>query len=334
MSYEQLRAMSATGETPSQPPSPDASGQLTSGSRGKRPRRVRQAFRYRILPRTVLGVSTLILSFAVGAGFSGVVLYSYYQYRLNQTDTRVNALVTGYKSEFAKAQADLAATAAAAKATIAQQLQAVQQSQGSPALLAGLTKQLAPSVFFVHTLDANGQPSVGTAFVVSSNANQSLLLTSYTTVEAATHAPGPPVYVQQGSTQTAVTVRSWDPTYDLALLILPEGNLPSITAAATSPSPVPGDHFYVVSGLGTAGASIANAEVVDVSANGLAVDSAIGTAFQGAPIVDQTGEVVAVASRTYSPLGFTTSGIWYTPYVEAACNKVLSCPGGTLVGSH
>jgi len=329
MSFDQLRALSASTENPAVPGAP------TPPDEPRRPkRRIRQALRYRVLPRTVLGVATLILAFAVGAGFSGVVLYSYYQYRLDQTDNRVNTLITGYKSEFAKAQGDLAATAAAAKASIAQQLQAVQQSQGSPALVASLTKTMAPSLFFIHTLDANGQPSVGTAFVVSSNANQSLLITSYTTVEAATHAPGPPVYAERGTTQTAVTVRSWDPTYDLALLILPQGNLTAVTAAPTSPAPVPGDHYYVVAGLGSAGASITSAAVTDVSADGLAVDAAIGTAFQGAPIVDQSGQVVAVASRTYSPLGFSTSGVWYTPYVEAACSKVLSCPGGTLVGSH
>ena len=43
---------------------------------------------------------------------------------------------------------------------------------------------------------------------------------------------------------------------------------------------------------------------------------------------------MAVASLTYAPLGFTTSGVWFAPYVEAACNKVLTCPGGTLAGSH
>ncbi len=290
--------------------------------------------RHRILPRTVIGISCLLLAFAIGAGFSGVVLYSYYQYKSNQTNAKVNALVSGYKQQFAKAQRDLSADVASAESNIQQQLRAVQQLQGSPAAMATLVKQLAPSVFFVHTLDTAGQASVGTAFVVSSNSTQSLLLTSYTTVAAATFSPGPPVYVQQGSTQTLVSVDTWDTHYDLALLVLPTGNLPAIPAAPSAPAPQLGDRLYAVSGLGSAGASMTEATVVDVSSSGLALDAAIGTAFQGGPIVTQSGQVVAIGSRSYSPLGFSTNGVWYTPYAEAACSKVLICPGGTLVGSQ
>ncbi len=275
----------------------------------------------------------MILALAVGAGFSGVVLYSYYQYKLNQTNARVNTLITGYKQQFAKAESDLQAAVAAAQANIQEQLKSVQQLQASPAALATLVDQVAPSVFFVHTLDASGQPSVGTAFVISSNSTQSLLITSYTTVSAATHTPGPPVYVRQGNSDTQVTVSTWDPQYDLALLVLPKGNLKPLTAAPTSPAPLPGQRLYAVSGLGSAGASLDQATIVDVSSGGLAVDAGIGSAFQGGPMINQSAQVVAVASRTYAPLGFSSNGIWYSPYVEAACNKILSCPNGSLVGA-
>ena len=290
--------------------------------------------RTRVLPRSVLGISCLILAFAVGAGFSGVVLFSYYQYKLNQTNDRVNTLVTGYKTQFANAEGDLAAAVAAAKANIQSQLKVLQQIQAGPATLAALIKTVAPSVYFVHTLDASGQASVGTAFVVSSTATQSLLLTSYTTVKAATVTPGPTVYVRQNNTDTPVTVRSWDPQYDLALLVLPQGGLRALRAATLSPAPQPGDRIYAVSGLGSAGASISQGTVIDVSASGVTEDAAIGPAFQGGPLINQAGNVIAVASRTYAPYAFTSDGVWFAPYVEAACNKVLSCPGGTLVPSQ
>jgi len=314
--------------------SADASGGAAESGGTGPPGRV-SAFRTRILPRSLLGVASLILAFAIGAGFSGVVLYSYYQYKLNQTDQRVNALINGYKGQFAKAEGNLSDDVAAAKASIAAQLKAVQEQQAGPQVLAALIKQVAPSVFFVHTLDGNGQPSVGTAFVVSSNSSQSLLVTSYTTVAAATHSPGPPVYVRQATgSDVAVTVRTWDPQYDLALLVLPRGTLSKLVAAPNNPAPQPGDRLFAVSGLATAGAKVTQGSVVDVSASGVEVDAAIGSEFQGGPLVTQAGDVVAVSSRTYSPLGFSTDGAWYVPYVEAACNKVLSCPGGSLVGSH
>ena len=189
-------------------------------------------------------------------------------------------------------------------------------------------------MFFVHTLDASGQPSVGTAFVVASNATQSLLLTSYTTIKAATAAPGPTVFIRQGATDIPVTVRTWDPQYDLAVLVLPRGGLRPLVAATPSPAPLPGDRIYAVSGLGSAGASITQGALVDVSASGVTEDAVIGPAFQGGPLIDQGGQVLAVASRTYAPLGFPSDGVWFAPYVEAACNKVLVCPNGTLAGSH
>jgi S1-C subfamily serine protease len=189
-------------------------------------------------------------------------------------------------------------------------------------------------VWTKNMLGASGGPSVGSAFVVSSSPTQSLLLTSYTTVEAATHAPAPPVFIRQNNTDTPVTVRTWDPQYDLALLVVAQGNLRPLTAAPATPAPQPSDRIYAVSGLGSAGASISQGSIVDVSAEGIAEDAAIGPAFQGGPLVNKAGQVIAVASRTYAPLGFTSDGVWFAPYVEAACNKVLVCPGGTLAGSH
>ena len=135
----------------------------------------------------------------------------------------------------------------------------------------------------MHTLDSSGEASVGTVFVVSSNSTQSLLITSYTTVEAATHSPGPPVYVSQGACQSQVSVRSWDPQYDLALLVLPTANLPALTAAPTTPVPQPGDRLFAVSGLGSEGASLSSGTVIDVQSQGIASDAAIGQAVPGRP---------------------------------------------------
>jgi S1-C subfamily serine protease len=290
----------------------------------------RRGLRYRVLPRTLLGITAFILAFAIGAGLSGVVLYSYYQYRLDQTNTRVNTVVNGYKKQFADAEGDLAQASAQAKSEIQAQLAPIESLAGDPAAEAALVKKLAPSLFFVHTLDANGEASVGTAFVISSNAAQSLLLTSYTTVAAATTSPGPIVYLQQGTTTTPVTVKTWDASNDLALIVLPRGNLQVLAAAPASPGPAIGERVYAISGLGTAGASISEGAISDVSASGLADTAPVGPQFQGGPIVNSSGQIVAVASRTFAPLGFTPSGVYYGPYLQAACSKVLTCPNGSF----
>jgi len=275
----------------------------------------------------------MILALAVGAAFSGVILYSYYQYRLDQTDNQVNRLISGYSQAFRNAEAQLGAQTNAAKAQIQAQLAPLRQLQAQASTLTALVKKLGPSVFFVHTLDRAGQPSVGSAFVVSSSAGRSLLLTSYATVEAATTSPGPPVYVQQGAISTPVTVRSWDPTYDLALIVLARGHLPALSPAPSNPAPALGERVFALSGLGAGGGSISQGAITEVSANGIEFNTPISAAFQGGPLVDSTGRVLGVASRSYAPLGFASDGVWFAPYVSAACQRVLSCPGGSLPGS-
>ncbi|MBO0692739.1 MAG: trypsin-like peptidase domain-containing protein [Acidimicrobiaceae bacterium] len=292
------------------------------------PAPARIPLRRRVLPRTVLGTTALILSFAIGAGLSGVVLYSYYQYRLDQTNQRVNLLVNGYQKKFDNAEADLNATVNQAESQIQSRLAPIENLEGDPQALAALTRKLAPSMFFVHTLDAGGAASVGSAFVVTSNAKQSLLLTSYTTIAAATRSPAPAVYIRQGSKDSQVSVRTWDPANDLALIVLPIGSLPALKAAPSSPAPKVGEKVYAISGLGSAGVSISEGAISDVSGSALANTAPIGPQFQGGPIVNSDGQVLAVASRTFSPFGFAAKTVSYAPYLQAACSKVLTCPGG------
>ena len=289
--------------------------------------------RRRVLPRTVLGISVMILSLAVGAAFSGVVLYSYYQYRLDQTNSRVNTLIQQYSTQFKNAESQLAAQAGQDRSQIQAQLAPLQQLEAQSATLATLVKAASPSLFFVHTLDQGGQASVGTAFVVASSATQSLLLTSYTTVQAATVIPGPSVYVQQGPISTLVTVRTWDPTYDLALIVLPKGQLPVLQPAPTSPAPAVGQRVFALSGEGTVGASISQGAVTDVSASGIEHNTPISAVYQGGPLLNAEGQVLGIDSLSYAPLGYASSNVWFAPYINSACAKVLSCPGGTISDS-
>jgi S1-C subfamily serine protease len=272
----------------------------------------------------------MVLAAAVGAAFSGAILYSYYDYRLQKTNDRVNTLINTYQKEFQSAQGDLANQTAQAKAQINGALGPLNALAVSGTTLVNLDKKLSPSLFFVSTADQNGQPVVGTAFAIASDSSQTLLLTSYTTIIAATKKPGPPVMVHQGSTNTTVQVYDWDPATDLALILLPKGNTPAVPAAPPSPGPQIGDRVFAVAGIGSLGAQAVQGTVTDVSASGLQHTAPIGPAFQGGPMVNAEGQVVAVASRGYAPLNFQTDSVWFAPMIRAACSRVLSCPNGTL----
>jgi hypothetical protein len=299
------------------------------------PEPARRPLRYRVLPRSLLGIASMILAFSLGASLSGAVLFSYYQYRLNATNQKVDTLVEGYKGQFQRAEGDLRATAASAETQLRAALAAGSRSEATPATQQLLVRELAPSLFFVSTQSPSGQSSVGSAFVVASNSSGSLLLTSYTTVRAATTAPGPAVFVRHGNhgSRQRVTVRTWDPSHDLALIVLATPDLPVVKVAPATPAPQIGQPVFAVAGVGAAGASIASGEIDDVSSSGIADDVPLGQAFQGAPIVDSAGRVLAVGSRSYAPLGFSSDAVWYSPFVQSACQRVLSCPGGRLSSS-
>jgi len=293
-----------------------------------RPTFDRRPLRYRVLPRTAIGISVVILAFALGASLSGVVLYTNYEYRLTQNQDKVSALTNGIPAEVQNATDALKGQEADAENLINQEIAPLKSVLATGQTVQQLVTKVAPAVYFVHTLDASGQPSVGTAFAVASDAHQTLLLTSYTTVSAATVKPGPAVAIRQGTgPDQAVTVYTWDASKDLALIILPKGNQATLTFATTAPQL--GERVFAVSGLGAAGAAITQGFVADVSADGIQHDATTGVQFQGGPLLDSSGQVVGILSRTYSPLGFAVSDVWFAVPPDAACSKVLVCPNGT-----
>jgi len=289
--------------------------------------------RERLVPRTVIGMAVVLLAAAVGAAFSGVVLYTYYEYRLDKTEARVSKFIGGFGDTFKAASDNLNAQRDTAKAEINKELEPIRKIRAEGDTLEALAKKAQPSTFFVRTLDESGQPSVGSAFAVASDANQTFLVLSYNTVRAATHSPGPDVFVRQGTQETKVDVFTWQPEKDLALIVLPRGGVPTLEFAPADPPLRIGERLFALSGLGTTGAAITQGFVGDVSADGVQHDAAIGPSFQGGPLLNSDGKVVAVASRAYAPLGFSTDGVFFGVPIHAACDKVLRCPDGTPAGA-
>jgi S1-C subfamily serine protease len=161
---------------------------------------------------------------------------------------------------------------------------------------------------------------------VFADGEQSFLLASFNTVRAATQKPAPAITVRKGDEELPVELTSWDAANDLALLTLDRPNLPALTWAPTDPALQIGDRVFVVSGLGASGGSISQGFVADVSANGIQHDSPVGAAFQGGPLLNSNGEVVALASRAYSPLGFAPEAVFFGVPIRTSCNEVIRCP--------
>ena len=163
-----------------------------------------------------------------------------------------------------------------------------------------LLAQVHGAVWAVSTLDGNGNPSVGSAFAVVSTSAQTLLLTSFGVVAAATYQTPPPVQVRQGNgADQSVTLRSWDSVHDLALLVMDKGNQPVLHGTSGVP-PTLGQQVFQVSGAGGPTGAVTAGKLTSVSAGTLEEDTPPDTTSRGGPLIDANGDVLGVvASSTY-----------------------------------
>ena len=282
--------------------------------------------RHRILPRTFIGISLLLLAGAIGAAFSGALLYAYYDWRLSTNEDRVGVLAESLQQRLTDAGDSIDQAQQQALAELQQRAGPLIDQKSDAVAMADLTPMVLPSTFFVSTLDENGQPSVGTAFVVSSDDTSSLLITSYRAVAASTTQPGPAIQLtNNGGDPVDARLYSWDPEHDLALLSVDRGGLTPLTWATGDDAAVTGERVYAASGVGAAGVTFSPGTVLDQSAEGIQMTAPVGSAWQGGPVVTQDGKVIAVASLAYQPLGFNPGQVPFAAPVDAACDTLLDC---------
>ena len=312
-------------EAPEQPTKTSGSGK--NGGR-RRKRGDGTSLRQRLMPKTVLGLVSLLLAASVGFAFGGTVLYAYYQYKLDNVEKRVNDFIEGFEGRRDAARKEIATDLAAAKEDIRNELEPIEQLRASGDTLKDLIDQVKDTVYLVETQDEFGQSKVGSAFVVTADAEKSYLITSLSVVKASTQRPGPAITLRRGDERIGATLHTWQEERDLALLIVDKGSLPRLKWAGTEDKLEFGQRVFVVAGVGGAGGSITQGSVADVSQAGIQHDAAATGAFAGGPLLNSKGEAVGVATPAYSPLGFTSDRITFASPIRAACEKVLKCPEG------
>lgn len=205
------------------------------------------------------------------------------------------------------------------------------QAGGAAAVPPGLSAKVDGAVWKVQTFDVNGEPSAGSAFAVASNASETLLIASYSVVSAATYQPAPPVKVSRaGVGPVPVTLRAWDPTHDLALLVLSKGDQPVLRGAGSTP-PSAGEAVYAVGGTG----AITAGKLRNVSPSALEDDVEQHSSSRGGPLVDGAGEVLGVDSAAYEPASAPAAapGSNLAVPIQEACAVVVVCPGGKFPSS-
>lgn len=279
-----------------------------------------------VLPRSALGLAALLFFMAVSAAFSGAALFAYYRFELDDTRERVAELEGEIADDLEFAEQAIAQRTDEATAEVEGLLGELEQFAASGQTVEEVLAGVGPSVYFVSSLDEAGQPSVGTAFVLFSDSERSYLLTSFETVRAATVEPAPSIEVRQGGTVLPAQLNAWDERRDLALLVAEDSpNLPAIEVADPS-SLGAGDRVFAISGLGADGGALVQGVVSDVSATAIQHDAPVGPQFQGGPLLSSSGELVGIASRRFSPLGFLPDTVFFGIPVREACAELVSCP--------
>jgi S1-C subfamily serine protease len=288
-----------------------------------------------LIPRSVLGITSVLLSFSIGASLSGAVLYSYYEYRLTNTENKVDDYIGGFDERFKTASDTIDAEKQNAQAAVQKELEPLRQFQSEGGTSAALVEKIGKSIYFVQTQDKNGQPSVGSAFVVESNSTESTLVGSLSTVEASTRTPAPEIQVVKGDDKFKATLKNWVEDKDLAVFTIPKGNLPKLDWVGEDQKPRVGERNFVASGFGAAGASVTQGFVIDVSATAFQHSAGVGSEFRGGPVVNSDGRVTGVASLQFAPFGFAPSGsVSYAIPVAATCDKLLKCPANNNAGGE
>jgi S1-C subfamily serine protease len=288
----------------------------------------REGFRQRIVPRTAVGIVVLMLAAAIGFAFGGTVLYAYYQYKTDKLEKKVNSFVNGFEERFEKAKEEIDKEKEQAKEEVRKEIEPIKELRASGATLKTLVDKVKDSVYLIETQNEFGQPQVGSAFVVTSDAEKSYLVTSLTVVRASTRKPGPAIVLRKGEERINATLWTWHEERDLALLIVDKGSLPRVKWAPADETPQYGERIFDVAGVGGAGGSITQGFVADVSSVGVEHDAAVTGPFAGGPILNSKGEVLGVGTPGYMPLGFTSDRVTFAPYIRAACEKILKCPAG------
>lgn len=281
----------------------------------------------RILPRSILGLAGLLFFMSLASAFSGAALFAYYRFELDDTRERVADVESSIADDVIAAEQVIEAEREETLTEIEQLLAELEQFAASSLTVTEVLDGVRDSIFLVTSLDPDGQPSVGTAFVLFSDSERSFLLTSYQTVRAATVQPGPGIEVRgTGGQPVGVSLTGWDEGRDLALLVAEDApNLPAVTLA--DPSALrPGDRIFAVSALGGSGGSVVQGQVADVASNAVQHDAQIGPQFQGGPLLNGDGELVAISSRRYAPLGFVPDSVFFGIPVRQACEQVVQCP--------
>lgn len=294
----------------------------------------RPKLRHRILPRSVIGISFMLLSFAVGVAFSGAAFYAYYDDRLAENEAAVARFVEGFDQQFSDASGAIDELRVEAIDDIRTEFAPLGEYVSDTDGVVNLPATAGESVWVLESTDDAGRPVVGSAFAVVPHRGGTAFITSFGLVGAATVNPAPPIELVKDGRRLSATLWTWDAENDLAVVVVEEEIEKLPLAGDGQQIAAVGRRVFALSGLGGQGASASPGILVDHAAHGLQHTAAMGAFTIGGPLLTGDGAVVGMATFDYQPYGIDHGAIPVAPDVDAFCQRILSCVdivGGTAV---
>ena len=285
----------------------------------------REKRRHRILPRTVIGIATMLMCVGIGAAFAGAGFYAFYDDRLAENERQVSRFVDGFDEQFNDASTSLDDLRVEAVDQIRDELAPLGEYTTDARGVIELPALAGPSVWAVETKDQAGRDVVGSAFAVTGHDGGTALVTSLAVVRASTAQPGPTIELVKDGERVPAVLWAWDTEHDLALL-LTEIEIPLLEMASSSEQTDSlGGRLFALSGVGGQGATASPGVLLDLSASGLQHTASVGTFFEGGPLLNGGGEIIGVAIVDYRPNGIDPGDVAQAPDIAAICTRILRC---------
>lgn len=285
----------------------------------------RRKLRHRILPRTVIGISTMLLTLGIGAAFSGAAFYAYYDNRLAENEQAVSRFVEGFDQQFTDATGAIDNLRVDSISEIRNELRPLGDYVADADGVINLPQTAGPSVWLLESRDEDGEIITGSAFAVVEHREGTALVTSYALVVAATTEPSPGIDLIKGNERIPAQLWAWDAERDVALVVV-DRQIPLLEfASERGQLDSVGARVFALAGVGGSGATASPGVLLDHSQIGLQHTAPIGTLFRGGPLLNGEGEVLGVASDHYRPFGMDPGDVRQAPDVRAICVQILEC---------
>lgn len=253
----------------------------------------------------------------LGATLAGSVAALYY----GQQVRRLESTTANARAEVEQARQEITATASEAQETIDAQMRRAREelAQEPP-----IESPRDAGVFAVSADHAAGEVRVGSAFAIASEEGQTHLVTTYDLVQSGDQAVEAVRVFLEGGPVPAV-VHNYDRERDVATLRLGAGPLP-VADWRPGDDPIrPGDPVYLAGVAGPGAPSVLEGRVAGLSNEALVPTIPVNSFLAGAPLVDASGRVVAMASVSYAPYGPVDGDPLYAVPLQGFCARAVDC---------